>query len=111
ALLRRPALWAPVAMLNLVAMTVFCWHEVALLMLSAGTLALHPAGLPGLHDAPTDLTWVAYRLAWLPACLLLRGTAVLVARRVERPWRSRLTGRLAVLVLAAGFAGFAVTTW
>jgi peptidoglycan/LPS O-acetylase OafA/YrhL len=111
ALLRRPALWAPVALLNLVAMTVFCWHQITLLALSIGSLAVHPAGLPGLHQAPVDLAWVAYRLLWLPVYLPLLAAAVVSARRFERPWRGRLSGRLAVLLLAAGFAGYAATAW
>lgn len=30
-LLRRPALWAPVVVINLSAMTILCWHQTALL--------------------------------------------------------------------------------
>ncbi|MBO0867138.1 MAG: acyltransferase [Micromonosporaceae bacterium] len=109
ALLRRPAWWAPVALLNLAAMTVFCWHQTALMLLSAGALAVHPAGLPGLHRPPVDLVWVGYRLAWLPAYLAVLAGLVVCARRFERPWRSGISGRLAVLALAAGFAGYAAT--
>jgi enamine deaminase RidA (YjgF/YER057c/UK114 family) len=44
-LLRRPAAWAPVAALNLGAMTLYCWHQTALLLV---TFAGLPFGtLPG----------------------------------------------------------------
>jgi hypothetical protein len=82
-LLRRPGLWAAAAMANLGAMTIFCWHQVALMTLSGGTLAVAPGGLPGLHDAPVDLAWVAHRLAWLPLYLAVLVAYVTVARRFE----------------------------
>jgi len=66
--LRRPLAWSAVALVNLSAMTVFLWHQTALMATTAATL---PAGrLPGLHTRPEDLTWVAARLAWLPVFAL-----------------------------------------
>ncbi|MFF5477242.1 acyltransferase [Streptomyces sp. NPDC012935] len=66
--MRRPLAWAAVALLNLSAMTVFLWHQTALMATTAtGLLAGH---LPGLHTLPDDLTWVAARLAWLPVFTL-----------------------------------------
>jgi acyltransferase-like protein len=78
ALLRRPAAWAPVAALNLAAMTLYCWHQSALLLVSFGGL---PFGrLPGLLDPPTG-AWPAYRLLWLPAfALTLAGLCALFHR-------------------------------
>ncbi|MFF4193025.1 acyltransferase [Nonomuraea sp. NPDC001831] len=65
-LLRRPAVWAPVAVTNLAAMTIFLWHQTALIAVTElGLLA--GAALPGLHTPPEELGWVAARLAWLPA--------------------------------------------
>ncbi|MEV5606771.1 acyltransferase [Streptomyces sp. NPDC052225] len=62
--MRRPAAWAAVALVNLSAMTVFLWHQTALMAVTATAL---PAGpLPGLHTAPDSLAWVAARAAWLP---------------------------------------------
>ncbi|EFE68122.1 membrane protein [Streptomyces viridosporus ATCC 14672] len=62
--MRRPVAWAAVALLNLSAMTVFLWHQTALMATTAtGLLA---GRLPGLHTVPDDLGWVAARLAWLP---------------------------------------------
>jgi peptidoglycan/LPS O-acetylase OafA/YrhL len=62
--MRRPLLWAAVALLNLSAMTIFLWHQTALMATTA--TALTAGHLPGLHTLPDHLTWVAARLAWLP---------------------------------------------
>ncbi|GAA2452288.1 acyltransferase [Streptomyces glaucus] len=62
--MRRPVAWAAVALVNLRAMTVFLWHQTALMAATAtGLLA---GRLPGLHTRPDGLDWVAARLAWLP---------------------------------------------
>jgi peptidoglycan/LPS O-acetylase OafA/YrhL len=51
--MRRPAVWAAVALVNLSAMTVFLWHQTALMATTAMGL---PAGrLPGLHTVPDGL--------------------------------------------------------
>ncbi|MFE9677453.1 acyltransferase [Streptomyces sp. NPDC006259] len=61
---RGPVVWAAVALANLSAMTVFLWHQTALMATTAtGLLA---GRLPGLHTVPDDLGWVAARLLWLP---------------------------------------------
>ncbi|MEV8018775.1 acyltransferase [Streptomyces sp. NPDC086554] len=63
--LRRPTAWAAVALVNLSAMTVFLWHQTALMAVTAlGLLAGSP--LPGLHTVPDGLGWVLARIAWLP---------------------------------------------
>ncbi|MFE0146549.1 acyltransferase [Nonomuraea sp. NPDC059007] len=63
--LRRPAAWAAVALANLSAMTVFLWHQTAMIAVTA--LGLAAAGpLPGLHTAPVESDWVVARVAWLP---------------------------------------------
>ncbi|WP_030982694.1 acyltransferase family protein [Streptomyces sp. NRRL S-1813] len=68
-MLQRPALWAAVALTNLSAMTVFLWHQTALMAVTAvGLLAGDP--LPGLHTVPTGFGWVLARLAWLPVFAL-----------------------------------------
>ncbi|NUO98664.1 MAG: acyltransferase [Nonomuraea sp.] len=66
--LRRPAVWAVVAVANLAAMTIFLWHQTA--MIAVTELGLLAGGgdraLPGLHTAPDGFGWVPARLAWLP---------------------------------------------
>ncbi|MFI9822321.1 acyltransferase [Streptomyces sp. NPDC052013] len=62
--MRRPLAWAAVALVNLSAMTLFLWHQTALMATTATGLLL--GHLPGLHARPDDLGWVAVRLAWLP---------------------------------------------
>lgn len=80
--MRRPAAWAPVALVNLSAMTVYCWHQTALILV---TLAGRAFGtLPGLADAPDHPSWVLHRLAWLPAFAAVLGLCLAVFRRFER---------------------------
>ncbi|BAL93193.1 hypothetical protein AMIS_79730 [Actinoplanes missouriensis 431] len=81
-LMRRPGWWAIVALLNLSAMTVFLWHQSALLVVSAaGHLVLgEPAGLIGAPDGPA---WVTARLLWLPVFAVVLALFWLIFRRVE----------------------------
>ncbi|WP_432252311.1 acyltransferase family protein [Streptomyces sp. HNM1019] len=63
--LARPAAWAVVALVNLAAMTVFLWHQTAMMAVSVTTLRL--AGpQTGLHTVPEGPGWVLARLCWLP---------------------------------------------
>ncbi|MYW65456.1 acyltransferase [Streptomyces sp. SID8379] len=105
--LRRPALWAPVVVINLSAMTILCWHQTA--MLTAAIPASFAGAVPGLTTAPDTLGWVVARLVWLPlfaTSLLLIGR---YARGLESPWKRARRGRRALAgVLAAGFAVFAL---
>jgi Acyltransferase family len=79
--LRRPLAWAVVAGANLSAMTLFLWHQSALLAVTMAGLA---AGrLPGLHTAPASLLWAAQRLAWLPAFAAALAVAWALFRRAE----------------------------
>ncbi|MER5792123.1 acyltransferase [Streptomyces sp. NPDC001980] len=66
--MRRPLAWAAVAFVNLSAMTIFLWHQTALMATTATGLLL--GRLPGLHTPPDDLAWVAARLLWLPVFAL-----------------------------------------
>ncbi|MFF4257529.1 acyltransferase [Streptomyces sp. NPDC001663] len=66
--MRRPLAWAAVAFVNLSAMTIFLWHQTAMMATTAtGLLA---GRLPGLHTSPDGLGWVASRLMWLPVFAL-----------------------------------------
>ncbi|MFD1932072.1 acyltransferase family protein [Nonomuraea mangrovi] len=60
-LMRRPRLWAPVAVANLGAMSIFLWHQTALVVT---VLAF------GLYGRPDTPSWVLERLAWLPVVAL-----------------------------------------
>ncbi|MFB9351894.1 acyltransferase [Streptomyces heliomycini] len=85
--MRRPVAWAAVALVNLSVMTVFLWHQTALMATTAtGLLA---GRLPGLHTAPDGLGWVAARLVWLPVFVL----ALAVCRSAFRSWERGGGGR------------------
>ncbi|WP_308346552.1 acyltransferase [Streptomyces sp. ISL-66] len=61
----RPRAWAKVALVNLSAMTVFLWHQTAMMAVTALGL-LVSTDLPGLHTVPDSPEWIATRLLWLP---------------------------------------------
>ena len=70
-LMRRPRVWAIVALVNLTAIVVFLWHQSALLVVTYG---IRPLGtLAGLHTTPDSIPWVAQRLAWLPLFAIVLG--------------------------------------
>ncbi|MFJ7126459.1 acyltransferase [Streptomyces sp. NPDC098101] len=80
--LRRPAARTAVALLNLGAMTVFLWHQTAMIAVTAGGLLaadlLGHGPLAGLHTVPDGHAWVLARLGWLPlfaGALLVCGAA------------------------------------
>ncbi|WP_169513853.1 acyltransferase family protein [Actinomadura flavalba] len=66
---RRPRVWATVALANLTAITIFLWHQTALLTVTLLTLPIF-GPLPGLHTPPTDATWITARALCLPAFAL-----------------------------------------
>ncbi|MBG0817635.1 acyltransferase [Planomonospora sp. ID82291] len=82
-LMRRPRLWAVIALVNLSAMTLFLWHQTALSMTAVA--ALRFGDVPGLLSSPSDPSWLAHRLAWLAAIaalFALAGAAGTVLRTV-----------------------------
>ncbi|GGV82063.1 acyltransferase family protein [Streptomyces massasporeus] len=80
--MRRPVVWAAVALVNLSAMTVFLWHQTALMATTAtGLLA---GRLPGLHTPPDGLGWVGVRLLWLPVFALALAVCWAAFRSFER---------------------------
>ena len=81
--MRRPRAWAGVAQGNLSAMTLFLWHQTAML---ATTVALLAFGvLPGLHDSPSGLGWIGGRLLWLPVFATVLSCCLAIFSRYERP--------------------------
>lgn len=111
-LLARPALWAPVVVINLCAMTILCWHQTA--MLAAAVPGSFAGELAGLTTAPDSLGWIAARLAWMPVFAALLVGIARYARRFEGPPRQGEGRRATALrrtvagLLAAGFAVFAL---
>jgi hypothetical protein len=87
--MRRPVAWAGVATANLSAMTLFLWHQTALVSVTVAGLAI--GRLPGLHTEPASAWWAAERLAWLPAFAVALGVLWLVFHRVERAPRTTVT--------------------
>ncbi|WP_436757539.1 acyltransferase family protein [Streptosporangium sp. V21-05] len=63
-LMRRPRLWAVVALANLSAMTLFLWHQSAVAVLAVA--ALRFGDVPGLLAVPDEPVWLLHRLAWFP---------------------------------------------
>ncbi|MEU0004196.1 acyltransferase [Streptomyces sp. NPDC006314] len=78
----RPLAWAAVALVNLSAMTIFLWHQTALMVTTA--TALLAGRLPGLHTLPDGLGWVAARLVWLPVFATALALCWAAFRRHER---------------------------
>jgi hypothetical protein len=85
-LLERPAWSTASAVLNRSAMTVFLWHQAALLIVVGigHTVLDDPAGLVG---PPADASWVWGRLSWLPAFVAVLAVLWLLFRRIEHPAR------------------------
>ncbi|MFD9476554.1 acyltransferase [Streptomyces nojiriensis] len=109
-LLARPALWAPVVVINLSAMTILCWHQTA--MLAAAVPGSFAGELAGLTTAPDSLGWIGARLAWMPVFAALLVALARHARRFEAPpregRRASALRRTVAGLLAAGFAVFAL---
>ncbi|MFI5806327.1 acyltransferase [Streptomyces sp. NPDC051561] len=102
-LLRRPFVWAAVALLNLSAMTVFLWHQTAMIAVTAlGLLAGH--SLMGLHTAPDSALWVLARIGWLPVF----GGALLVCWAAYRTYEQQRSGGGSRVVSGGQPAGEAV---
>ncbi|WP_020576082.1 acyltransferase family protein [Actinopolymorpha alba] len=108
--LRRPGLWAGVALVNLSAMTIFCWHQVPMVLVSMAGAAV--GDVAGLTTAPTDLAWVLARIGWLPVMGVVLAGVVAVTRRFDAPW-SGMSRAVRVLtgVLALVFVGFAAALY
>ncbi|MEU0677618.1 acyltransferase [Streptomyces sp. NPDC006172] len=80
--MERPLAWTAVALVNLFAMTLFLWHQTALMATTAtGLLA---GTLPGLHTSPDDPHWIAVRLLWLPVFVLVLGVCCAAFHGFER---------------------------
>ncbi|MFD4034214.1 acyltransferase [Streptomyces sp. NPDC058637] len=90
--LARPGVWAVTALVNLSAMTIFLWHQTAMIVVTSTALFL-TGPLPGLHDVPDGPGWVLARLAWLPVFALV----LLVCRAAFGAYETRGGGRSTVV--------------
>ncbi|WP_424571178.1 acyltransferase family protein [Streptomyces sp. CH-036] len=102
--LRRPAAWAVV---NLAAMTVFLWHQTAMIVVTTSTLLLADGPLPGLHTVPEGPGWVVARLLWLPVFALALLGCWAVFRSYEQSGRRGGGGSLVVRESAPERKGWA----
>ncbi|QXJ26393.1 acyltransferase [Actinomadura graeca] len=81
---RHARVWRTVSAANRSAMTVFLWHQTALLAVTTGVF-LAAGSLPGLHTPPDQPEWILWRLSWLIAFgAALTGIGALT-RGFERP--------------------------
>ncbi|XQE82163.1 acyltransferase family protein [Streptomyces microflavus] len=94
--LRRPAAWAAVALVNLAAMTVFLWHQTAMIVVTASALLVAGEPLPGLHTVPDGVGWVVARLLWLPVFALALLVCWAAFRNHEQGGRRRSSRSLLV---------------
>ncbi|MFJ6811260.1 acyltransferase [Streptomyces anulatus] len=94
--LRRPAVWAVVAVVNLSAMTVFLWHQTAMIIVTASASLIADGPLPGLHTVPDSAGWVLARLLWLPVFALALLVCWAAFRGYEQGGRSPGGGSLVV---------------
>ncbi|MGW3357962.1 acyltransferase family protein [Streptomyces bungoensis] len=83
----RPLAWSAVALVNLSAMTIFLWHQTALMTTTAAALLAGRA--PGLHTVPDGPGWVAARLLWLPVFAAVLALYWAVFRSREQGGRRR----------------------
>ncbi|MBE1537864.1 acyltransferase family protein [Actinomadura algeriensis] len=81
---RRPRVWSAVSAANRPAMTIYLWHQTALMAVTVGT-ALAFGAVAGLHTRPDDAAWIVHRVVWLPVVALVLAGIVAVVRRAERP--------------------------
>ncbi|MER5643065.1 acyltransferase family protein [Streptosporangium sp. NPDC002524] len=81
-LMRRPRLWAVVALANLSAMTLFLWHQSAVAVLAVA--ALRFGDVPGLLAVPDEPVWLLHRLAWFPVFVAVLALVWLPGSRRRR---------------------------
>ncbi|MFI1168277.1 acyltransferase [Streptomyces sp. NPDC020801] len=102
--MRRRLAWAAVAMVNLSAMTIFLWHQTA--MMATTATGLFAGRLPGLHTAPDGPGWVVARLAWLPVFALALAVCWAAFRTCEQgPRRSKNRPSRVIRVHRSGHRG------
>ncbi|MFF0749894.1 acyltransferase [Streptomyces sp. NPDC004267] len=84
--------WAGVALINLSAVTVFLWHQTAMLETTVALLGFDEP-LFGLHTSPDHPAWALARLGWLPVFALMLLVLCAVFRGLESSSRTRPASR------------------
>ncbi|TDB94596.1 acyltransferase [Actinomadura sp. 7K534] len=84
---RHARVSAAVSAANRSAMTIFLWHQTALLAVTAGALLAY-GRLPGLHTAPDRPAWIIERLPWLAVCAGALAVLWALVRGLEGPRRA-----------------------
>ena len=107
--LARPWVWTPVALLGARLMTLFLWHQVAMVVVT--NLAAHQGWLP-LTEA-IDARWWAQQPIWLAAFALALAGLVALTGRLEQAgdsdapdrggWGATMAGLALVVGAIAGF--------
>ncbi|MBT2526886.1 acyltransferase [Streptomyces sp. ISL-99] len=85
--------WAAVAVINLSAITIFLWHQTAMLTVTVTTLGIGRP-LSGLHTNPDHPLWALARCGWVPVFTIVLVALCIVFREAEnksRPGRGRTT--------------------
>ncbi|TDC83470.1 acyltransferase [Actinomadura sp. 7K507] len=85
---RRARVRSVISGANRSAMTIFLWHQTALLAVTTGAL-LAFGSLPGLHTAPDRPAWIAERLPWLAVCAGALAALRTLLRGFEHPRPSK----------------------
>ncbi len=105
--LKRPLIWAPVALIGAHIMAVYLWHQPA--MVAVANLAVTSGWL--VSGTELDADWWAGRLGWVFACGAVLLPLAVVAARVGNLWRpadsepgDAITG-LGVALVCGGLAG------
>ncbi|OLT15135.1 hypothetical protein BJF79_18700 [Actinomadura sp. CNU-125] len=83
---RRPRVWSVVSAANRPAMTIYLWHQTAMMAVTVGA-ALAFGAVGGLHGRPDGAAWIVQRVGWLPVFALVLAGLVLAVRGFEKPRR------------------------
>ncbi|MEW1654676.1 MULTISPECIES: acyltransferase [unclassified Streptomyces] len=83
----RQFAWAAIALTNVSAITIFLWHQTAMLAVTVVSLAL---GRPlfGLHTNPDHPLWVVARVGWIPLFGIVLITLCITFGDAETRFRS-----------------------
>lgn len=86
AVLTRPMVWMGAVVVNLAAVTILCWHQLAAIVPAMVVVSVggSSSALAGLTSLPDDGWWVLARIAWIPVFAAVFVGLWFVARGLER---------------------------